>query len=102
MSKSTFFLFMFQRPRRSPAASPSSLLSCRRRRIMTRQAEPPLAEDPVTSAAAAWSARVAQGTNSLHARALHGKNVIPAKGGNPSPADADVTAAVNFMVAQSR
>lgn len=61
-----------------------------------------IAGAPKIGDAAAWSARVAQGTNTLHASALHGKNAMPAKGGNPALADADVTAAVDFMVAQSR
>jgi len=33
---------------------------------------------------------------------LRGKGAMPAKGGNPSLADADVKAAVDYLVAQSR
>ena len=51
---------------------------------------------------AAWSPRLAQGMDVLYASALHGKRAMPAKGGNPSLADADVKAAVDYLVAQSR
>jgi cytochrome c5 len=61
-----------------------------------------IAGAPKIGDAAAWSVRVAQGMNTLYASALHGKNVMPAKGGNPSLADTDVKTAVDFMVAQSR
>jgi len=57
---------------------------------------------PKIGDAAAWSARVAQDINTLYASALHGKNAMPAKGGNPSLADDDVKAAVDFLAAQSR
>lgn len=50
----------------------------------------------------AWSARLAQGMDVLYSTALRGKGAMPAKGGNPSLADADVKAAVDFMAAQSR
>lgn len=57
---------------------------------------------PKTGDAAAWSPRLAQGMDTLHAVALRGKGAMPAKGGNPSLSDADVRAAVDFLVAQSR
>lgn len=57
---------------------------------------------PISGDAAAWSPRLAQGIDTLHASALHGKGVMPAKGGNPALADADVKAAVNYLAAQSR
>ena len=50
----------------------------------------------------AWSARLAQGMDVLYSTALRGKGAMPAKGGNPSLADSDVKAAVDFMAAQSR
>ncbi|NDP47539.1 MAG: cytochrome c5 family protein [Sulfuriferula multivorans] len=50
----------------------------------------------------AWSARLAQGMDVLYSTALLGKGAMPAKGGNPSLADSDVKAAVDFMAAQSR
>lgn len=51
---------------------------------------------------AAWSPRLAQGMDTLYAVSLRGKGAMPAKGGNPALADADVKAAVDFIVAQSR
>lgn len=57
---------------------------------------------PKTGDAAAWSPRLAQGMDTLYTVSLRGKGAMPAKGGNPSLADADVKAAVDYMVAQSR
>jgi cytochrome c5 len=51
---------------------------------------------------AAWSARVKSGLDALHASALKGKGAMPPKGGNPSLSDADVKAAVDYMVAASK
>ncbi len=61
-----------------------------------------LAGAPKLGDAAVWSARLAQGMDVLNASALRGKGAMPAKGGNPSLADADVKAAVEFIAAQSR
>jgi cytochrome c5 len=61
-----------------------------------------IAGAPKIGDAAAWNARMAQGINTLYASALHGRNAMPAKGGNPSLADTDVKAAVDFMMAQPR
>lgn len=49
---------------------------------------------------AAWGPRIAKGTATLYASALKGKGAMPAKGGNPSLADADVKTAVDYIVAQ--
>ena len=57
---------------------------------------------PKLGDAAAWSARTAQGKETLYASALHGKGAMPAKGGNPSLSDDAVKAAVDFIVAGSR
>jgi cytochrome c5 len=46
---------------------------------------------------AAWAPRIAQGLNTLHNSALHGKGAMPPKGGSSAP-DADVMAAVDYMV----
>jgi c(7)-type cytochrome triheme protein len=51
---------------------------------------------------AAWAPRLSGGLPALHGNALKGKGAMPAKGGNPSLAEADVKAAVDFMVAQAR
>ncbi len=50
----------------------------------------------------AWAPRVAQGKDKLYQSALHGKNAMPAKGGNPAIPDADVKAAVDYMVAAAK
>jgi cytochrome c5 len=55
---------------------------------------------------AAWSARIAQGTNVLHDHAIKGfqgkAGVMPAKGGAASMPDADVKAAVDYMVSAAK
>lgn len=47
---------------------------------------------------AAWAPRLATGTKTLHTSALKGKALMPAKGGNVNLPDADVIAAVDFMI----
>jgi cytochrome c5 len=61
-----------------------------------------IAGAPKTGDAAAWTPRLAQGMDGVYASALRGKGAMPAKGGNPSLADADVKAAVDYLAAQSR
>ncbi|MGQ0751300.1 MAG: c-type cytochrome [Betaproteobacteria bacterium] len=51
---------------------------------------------------ATWAARLKSGMDTLYASALKGKGAMPPKGGNPSLADADVRAAVDFMVSQGK
>ena len=51
---------------------------------------------------AAWAPRIAQGKDKLYHSALTGKNAMPAKGGNPSLSDADVKAAVDYMVSAAK
>ncbi len=46
----------------------------------------------------AWAARLKSGMKALYASSIKGKNAMPPKGGNPSLADADVRAAVDYMV----
>lgn len=50
----------------------------------------------------AWAPRIKTGAAALHASALKGKGVMPAKGGNAALSDADVSAAVDYMTAQSK
>jgi cytochrome c5 len=53
-----------------------------------------------------WKPRIAQGKDTLYQHAIAGyqgkKGMMPPKGGNTSIADADVKAAVDFMVDQSK
>ncbi len=51
---------------------------------------------------AAWAPRIQQGIDTLLHSALNGKNAMPPKGGNASLSDADVRAAVEYMVSQSK
>ena len=55
---------------------------------------------------AAWAPRVAQGADMLHNHALKGfqgkVGVMPPKGGNGALSDADVIAAVDYMVSQAK
>ena len=54
----------------------------------------------------AWSPRIAQGKPMLYDHALHGyqgkAGVMPPKGGNTALGDADVKAAVDYMVTSSK
>jgi cytochrome c5 len=47
---------------------------------------------------AAWAPRLKTGVAALYTSALKGKNAMPPKGGNLSLADADVKAAVDYLV----
>ena len=53
-----------------------------------------------------WAARIAKGLEALYASAVNGvqgsAGVMPAKGGNPALSDAEVKAAVDYMVGQSK
>ena len=51
---------------------------------------------------AAWAPRIARGKDSLYHSALNGKGAMPAKGGNPALSDADVEAAVDYMMAAAK
>jgi cytochrome c5 len=51
---------------------------------------------------AAWAPRIKQGVAALHANATKGKGAMPPKGGNPSLSDADVAAAVDYMVSAAK
>ncbi len=51
---------------------------------------------------AAWKDRIAKGMDTLHANALKGLNAMPPKGGNMGLSDADVKAAVDYMVSKAK
>lgn len=59
-----------------------------------------LAGAPKAGDKAGWAPRLGQGVDALHQAALKGKGAMPPKGGNMALADADVKAAVDFMVSQ--
>ena len=50
---------------------------------------------------AAWKPRIGQGLPVLREHALKGIRAMPAKGGDVSLPDAEVTAAVDYMVSRS-
>lgn len=49
-----------------------------------------------------WSGRLAQGMDALYSGAINGKGAMPPKGGRLDIADADIKAAVDYMVEQSK
>jgi cytochrome c5 len=51
---------------------------------------------------AAWAPRIKTGIDALYAAALKGKGTMPAKGGNAAAPDADVKAAVDYMVSAAK
>lgn len=61
-----------------------------------------IAGAPKVGDKAVWSARISQGIDVLYASAINGKNTMPPKGGAMSTSDADISAAVDFMVSKSR
>ena len=65
-----------------------------------------IAGAPRTGDIGAWSDRISAGMDVLFNHAINGfqgsKGMMPAKGGNPSLSDAEVQAAVEYMVAQSQ
>jgi cytochrome c5 len=61
-----------------------------------------LMQAPKFGDAAAWKPRAAQGLPTLHEHAIKGIRTMPAKGGNPALSDAEVSAAVDYMVSHSK
>ena len=51
---------------------------------------------------AAWAPRIATGIDTLYASVLKGKGAMPPKGGQPAVPDADIKAAVDYMVAAAK
>ena len=51
---------------------------------------------------AAWKTRLAAGKDALVSSVIKGKGAMPAKGGNAALSDADVRAAVDFMLGQPK
>ena len=50
---------------------------------------------------AAWAPRIAQGMETLYASSINGKGAMPPKGGRVDIPDADIKAAVAYMVSES-
>ncbi len=63
---------------------------------------PGVAGAPKLGDKAAWAPRLAAGAAALQASAIKGKNAMPPKGGNLSLSDADVKAAVDYLVSQAK
>jgi cytochrome c5 len=62
---------------------------------------PGIAGAPKVGDKAAWTPRIAQGLDVLHANAIKGKGAMPPKGGS-NASDADVKAVVTYMVNASK
>ncbi len=56
---------------------------------------------PKLGDAGAWAPRIKAGPAALYANATKGKGAMPARGGNASLSDADLKAAVDYMVGQA-
>jgi cytochrome c5 len=61
-----------------------------------------VANAPKLGDKAAWAPRIKQGVDTLLQSALKGKGAMPPKGGNASLSDADLRAAIEFMVSQAK
>ena len=61
-----------------------------------------VAGSPRLADKAAWAPRIQTGMDSLMQSVIKGKGAMPPRGGNPSLSDAEVRAAVEFMVGQSK
>jgi cytochrome c5 len=61
-----------------------------------------LAGSPKFGDKAAWAPRIASGMDALHKAAINGLNAMPPRGGNAALTDAQVKAAVDYMVAAAK
>ncbi|WP_242632759.1 c-type cytochrome [Thiothrix fructosivorans] len=61
-----------------------------------------VAGSPKLGDKAVWAPRIATGNDALYNSALNGKNVMPAKGGNSALSEAEVKAAVDYIVGKSK
>jgi cytochrome c5 len=61
-----------------------------------------IAGAPKTGDKAAWKPRIAQGIDILYEHALKGKGAMPPKGGAMGSPDADIKAAVDYLVSQGK
>ena len=51
---------------------------------------------------AVWAPRLAAGNEAMYAAAINGKGVMPPKGGRADISDADIKAAVDYMIAENK
>ena len=69
-------------------------------------APPGVAGAPPLGDVAAWTPRIAQGSDTLHLHALSGftgtKGFMPPKGGRVDLSDAEITSAVDYIVGQAK
>ena len=61
-----------------------------------------IAGAPKAGDKAAWAPRLKTGMDALYASSLKGKGAMPPKGGNPSLADADIKAAVDYLAGMAK
>lgn len=61
-----------------------------------------IAGAPKTGDKAAWGGLVSEGVDALTATAIKGQGAMPAKGGHAELSDAEVKAAVEYMVEESK
>jgi cytochrome c5 len=61
-----------------------------------------LAGAPKFGDKAMWAPRIKQGTDTLVQSVIKGKGAMPPKAGNPALTDAEIRAAIDFMVSQSK
>lgn len=61
-----------------------------------------MAGSPMVGDKAAWKDRIKTGKPALYNSALQGKGAMPAKGGQTSLSDADVRAAVDYMISKAK
>jgi cytochrome c5 len=61
-----------------------------------------IAGSPPLGDKAAWAPRIKQGMDAMVQTVIKGKGAMPPKAGNPALTDAEIRAAVEFMVSQSK
>jgi cytochrome c5 len=61
-----------------------------------------VAGSPKIGDQAAWAPRIKQGMDTLIQSVVKGKGAMPPKAGNPSLSDAEIRAAVEFLVSQAK
>jgi cytochrome c5 len=61
-----------------------------------------VANSPKLGDKAAWAARIQTGLDAMVQSVIKGKGAMPPKAGNPALSEAEIRAAVEFMVSQSK